>query len=131
MDEAKKEERCCCRVLAKVQSAEETVLAYRRRYNALNENQRPRHNQGLDRIREGMCLVYPGDVGRCDEEHRDAPMPGRLDELMNRPVLQHEAYDEHKHPQGPEDGDRWYVSVIAVSYPEPAEQQHRQTIDGP
>lgn len=45
-----------------------------------------------------MGLESPGDVGRGDKQDSDATVALRLDELVDSPVLQHEAEHEHEHP---------------------------------
>lgn len=50
---------------------------------------------------------------------------------MERPVLKHEAGQEHDDPQSPEDGDGRYLAIMTVADPEPAQQEHRKTVDGP
>ena len=64
-----------------------------------------------------MRLIRPSNVRRGDEEHGDAAVSRRLYKLVNRPVLQHETYDEHENAEGPEDGDGRDLAGLAVTDP--------------
>lgn len=50
---------------------------------------------------------------------------------MQGPVLENEAEDKHENAQGPEDSNGGHLAVAAIAYPQPAQQQHGQTIDRP
>lgn len=78
-----------------------------------------------------MCLVCPGDVGRGDEDDGGSAVSRGRDKLVEGPILKDEADKEHEDPQRPEDGDRRYLAVLSVLYPQPSEQEHRKAIDGP
>lgn len=78
-----------------------------------------------------MGLVRPGDIGRGDEKHREAPMSRRLDEFVNGPILQHKADDEHKDTEGPKDGDGRDLARLAVTDPKPSQKKHRQAVNRP
>lgn len=48
-------------------------------------------------------------------------MPLRLDQLVDRPILQHEADDEHEHAQRPEYCDRRYLAIMPIPHPQPSQ----------
>ncbi len=99
--------------------------------DALDQHQAPGHDQGLDRVGKGMGLISPSDVGRCDKEDRDATVSRRRYQLVQRPVLEDEADEEHEDAERPEDGDGRYFAILAITDPQPPQQQHRQPVDGP
>ena len=64
--------------------------------NSLEHDQTPCHEQGLNGIGEGVCLVGPGDVRGGDHYKGQPSMLGRLNEFMRCPILQYKAQDEHQ-----------------------------------
>lgn len=97
----------------------------------LDQDQTPGDNERLDRVGKGMCLVRPSNVGRGDKEDSNPPMSWRRDELVERPVLEDEAGEEHENPERPEDGNGRNLAILAVTDPEPSQQQHGQAVDRP
>jgi hypothetical protein len=104
---------------------------YLRVYYALDQDKTPSHDQGLNRIRERMRLIRPGNVGRGNEKNSDAPVARRRDELVESPVLEDEAGEEHQDPERPEDGDGRDFAILPVADPQPPKQEHRKAVDGP
>lgn len=43
---------------------------------------------------------------------------------MQGPVLEYEADEEHEYPERPEDDDGRNFPVVAVSNPQPSQQEH-------
>lgn len=78
-----------------------------------------------------MSLVCPRHVGRGDEHNGHHAIFPRVYQLMQRPVLENETGEEHQDPECPEHGHRWNLSILTIAYPQPAEEQHRETVDGP
>lgn len=104
---------------------------YRALDNALNQDQAPSNNETLDRVGERVRLVRPCDIGRGDQEHSNATVSWRADELMDGPILQHKAGDEHEDAKCPKDCDWGNLAILAVSDPQPSQQHHGQAVDGP
>lgn len=63
-----------------------------------------------------MHLEGPSDIRRSHQQDGNLSL-APFYELHDRPVLQHKADDEHQYAQGPEDSDRWYLAVVAISDP--------------
>jgi hypothetical protein len=124
------EDRCFTqvRIIQNMRSKGATNL---RVHYALNQDQTPGYDESLDRIREGMCLISPGHVGRGDKENSNSSMTRRLDELMDGPILQDKAHEKHQDPKRPKYCNRWNLAVLAIADPEPPQQQHWKAIDGP
>lgn len=78
-----------------------------------------------------MRLIGPGNVGGRNQQHCDAAVSRRRDQLVNCPVLKNEASQEHEDSQSPEDGDGRNLSLLTVPYPNPPQKQHWQTVYGP
>ena len=94
MAEERSEDRCCSlSTLARLCRERRTYFIVQ---NPLDHDQTPYHNQGLDGIGEGVCLVRPGHVRGGDQSDGQPSMPGRLNEFMYCPIFQHEAEDEHQ-----------------------------------
>lgn len=115
----------------RIASSETTYSTGRCGQNALDQNQAPRDNQRLDRIRERVRLIGPGHVGGGYEQDSNSAMARRLHQFVDGPVLKHEAQDEHENAKRPEDGDRRYFAIVSVADPEPSQEQHRQAVNGP
>jgi hypothetical protein len=75
-------------------------------------------------------LEGPGSVGRRDESDGNPPFSRRMDELMNSPVLEHKAQQEHHDTQSVE-GDSGRHLAIAQAFPKPFEDCERHSIDQP
>lgn len=79
-----------------------------------------------------MRLIGPCDVGGGDEEDGDAPMTGRWNKLVQGPILENKAEEEHEDTKSPKDGNGRYVVMTPVSATvKPTKQEHRQPVDGP
>lgn len=78
-----------------------------------------------------MSLVRPGHVGRSDQQDSNAAMSGRLNQLVERPVLQNEADDKHEDAKSPEYGNRGDFAIFSVTDPKPSKEEHREAVDGP
>ena len=145
---ARREERCCQKLASKLhldglgakngpmygEHRAETKTGsqtHRSLHNALNENHAPRHDERLDRVGKGVCLVRPCDVRGRDEQDGEAAVARRVDELVDGPVLEDEADDEHEDAEGPEDGDGGHLPGLAPADPEPLEEKHGEPVDGP
>ena len=77
-----------------------------------------------------MCLICPGDVGARDEHDGDAPMSRTRHELVNGPVFQHKARDEHDAAQEVVYDLRRDLAAARLG-PEPLEHHHRNAVDRP
>lgn len=97
--------------------------------NALDQHQTPAHEQRLEAVGEGVRLEGPGDVRRGDQRHGDASGAGRVDQLMDGPVLHDDAQGEHQHAQGPVDDGRRHV--VAEALPQPAQNVHGPAVGQP
>jgi hypothetical protein len=75
-------------------------------------------------------LEGPGSVGRRDESDGNPPLSRHMDELMNSPVLEHKAQQEHHDTQSVE-GDSGRHLAIAQAFPKPFEDCERHSIDQP
>ena len=64
-------------------------------HDPLHQHQAPQHDQRLYRIGERMCLVGPSDIGGSNQDHRNPSLSWRVDQLMDCPIFEHEAQDEH------------------------------------
>ena len=104
-------------------------MAYLVSHDALDQHQSPAHEQRLEAVGEGVRLEGPGDVGRGDQGHGDASGAGRLDQLMDGPVLHDDAQGEHQHAQGPVD-DRGR-DVVAEALAQPAQDVHGPAVCEP
>lgn len=65
--------------------------------DALDHDHAPCYHERLDRVGKSMCLVGPRDVGGGDQHGGQLPLAGEVQQLMDCPVLEHEAQDEHQH----------------------------------
>lgn len=99
-------------------------ITHRSRNDPLDQDETPGNNQGLNRVREGVCLVGPGDVGGSEQQHRNSSVSRGLHQLIDRPVFEDKVHDEHENSERPEDGDRWNFAIVALPYPQPAEKEH-------
>lgn len=84
-----------------------------------------------------MCLESPGHIRRCNKKKSSAALAClvgqviEVDQLVKGPIFQHKACQEHQEPQRPEDNNRGDLAILAISNPKPAQQKHRQPINGP
>lgn len=99
--------------------------------NTLDQDQAPCDDESLDRVGKGMRLVGPGNIGRGHKQDGDAAVSRRRYQLMQGPVLEDKADEEHEDSQGPKDDDGGYLAIIAVADPEPAQEEHGEAIDWP
>lgn len=77
-----------------------------------------------------MSLIGPCDVRGGDQHGGQLPLAGEMQQLMESPVLEHEAQDEHQHAQSiVDDGGRDLVGSAAG--PDPSQQHHGKTVDWP
>ena len=77
-----------------------------------------------------MCLVGPCDVRACHQGNRDSPVLWVLDQLMDRPIFEHEAQQKHEYSQGVVDDCR-VDFVGAEARPYPAKKYERRPVDDP
>ena len=77
-----------------------------------------------------MGLIGPRNIRRSHQNNGSCPLPRRGDEFMDSPVLEHEAQDEHQRSEGVVDA-LWSDFLFAALGPDPAENNHRHTIDRP
>lgn len=96
---------------------ERIVNTYALVHYTLDQYHTPSDNKCFHRVREGMRLVCPGNVGRGHEQNGYATMSRRGYQLVECPVLQYEADEEHEDPEGPEDGDGGYLAILSVTNP--------------
>lgn len=130
MVHARREERCCW-MLFGASFRRVLLRTHRSIHDALNQNHAPRNNERLDGVGESVRLVRPSDVGRRDEQYCDAAVARRLDELVNCPVLEDEADDEHEDAEGPENGNGRHLAGLAVPNPQPLQEKHGKAVDRP
>lgn len=97
---------------------------------SLDHDQTPGDHQGLDGIGESVYLVSPGDVGGCHQNAGQPSMAQRRDQLMNCPILQHEAQNEHENPKSVID-HFWRNLLFSCLGPHPSQYHHRKAIDRP
>lgn len=65
--------------------------------DTLDHDDAPCYYERLDRIGEGVCLVGPGNVGGGDQDGGQLSLAREMQQLMNCPILEHEAQAEHEH----------------------------------
>ena len=70
-----------------------------------------------------MGLVGPSDIGGSDQNDGHPSFPGRLHQVMDCPVFEHEAQDEHQEPQGVVDDAR-SDSFLACFGPDTLQHPH-------
>lgn len=61
----------------------------------LDQDHAPQYHQRLNRVREGMCLVGPSDIGGSHQYHSHSSLPGRMYQLMDCPVFKDKAPQKH------------------------------------
>lgn len=77
-----------------------------------------------------MRLVGPGHVAARNQYHRQPSLPRAFHQLMDRPVLENEAEDEHH----PAQGVVYHFGrhrLVARARPQPAQDHHGDAVDGP
>lgn len=77
-----------------------------------------------------MRLVCPCDVRAGNKSDRDPSLSRVLYQLMDRPIFEHKAHQEHEHSQGVVN-DCWVDFVSAEARPYPAEEHKRRAVDEP
>ena len=98
---------------------------------SLYEDQAPQYHDGLDTIAKSVRLIRPCYVGARNEDDCNSPLPRTRYQLVDRPILKHEARNEHKKSQGVV-GEPWrYVSAAHGACPQPAQHLHGDAIDRP
>lgn len=80
--------------------------------NALYENQAPRNNNRLNRIRESMCLIRPSNIRRRHHHYSHALLSLVGHQLVNRPIFKYETDEKHEDAQGVEDDLGSDLSVV-------------------
>ena len=78
-----------------------------------------------------MSLVSPGHIRGGDEKHGNTPMSRRRYQLVQCPVFKDETDQEHENAQSPKDCDGRNFAILAVTNPQPAQEEHRKAVDGP
>lgn len=58
-------------------------------------------------------------------------MPGRLDKLVDSPVLEDEAQDEHEGTESPEHRYWRDFAIVTIPYPQPPEEEHGKPVYRP
>ncbi|KFY30643.1 hypothetical protein V494_08084 [Pseudogymnoascus sp. VKM F-4513 (FW-928)] len=66
-----------------------------------------------------MRLKRPRHIRRRDEQDDQTPMPRFPDQLVDSPVLEHEAEEEHEDAQRPEDDGGRDFPALPVADPDP------------
>jgi len=98
--------------------------------DAINKDKTPQYNQSFDAVRESVSLEGPSSVGRRDESDGNPPLSRRMDELMDSPVLEYKAQQEHHDPQSVK-GDSGGHLAITQAFPKPFKDCERHAIDQP
>lgn len=130
-DEAKTPERFCGSLAAFANPERVPKLgSYLVFHDALYQHQAPAHHQCFQAIREGMRLEGPCHVRRGYQQQSDASGAPRLHQLLDRPVLKHNAQREHKYAQCPVN-DRRRDLAISKALPEPAQYVHGPAVCQP
>lgn len=90
---------------------------------------RPKHKDGLQRVRERVALMYCSNKRRGDEHRRCLAISGQRDELVYGPVLEHKSQAEHEHPQRVVNYCcRWRLPVMEAS-PQHTEEFQGEPVD--
>ena len=98
------------------------------RTNAVDKNHAPEDKKRLDAVREGVCLERPRDIRRRHERNSHGPFPSYRQELMQRPVLEDEAEDEHEQSERVK-GEHGLHIAVAETLPDPFEDCEGEGVD--
>jgi hypothetical protein len=77
-----------------------------------------------------MSLIGPCHVGRSHEDNGLSSISGRVDKLMDCPILENEAHEEHDDPESVVDHSRADIAVCCA-WPKPLQHDHGKTVCWP